>query len=362
MYRFLCRLGRPVIMLAFCLRLPCVSEAAPPPSSDVFVPIADSSSFAGTLSGGVINNAGDVVFTARLPTGESALLLWDGRTIGLLATAATGESFAFPDLNDKGEVSAAVFQPGGGLAFVKVRRGELEERVDESGDFDFLICCPFLNNRGDMALFGVLTDGTEGIFTVNRGRLETIADNNGPYTFFAPVGGINNRGQVAFIGDPDDTERANVVLGDGRRLLVVADASGPYAFFTDPAVNDPGQVAFFAYTDGFLSQRIVFWNRRSLREIASSEGPFEFFFGRLLLNNAGVLVFNARLGTGGVGTFTGPDPVADKVLAPGDSFADSVIVNATATGLNDAGRVVLSVELADGRHGFWLTTLSHRRN
>ena len=227
------------LAVALALLLPWPALAAPPPRSYLFVPVVDSTSLGATPYGGALNDRGQIVFPARLPTGDSALFLWDGGEIRLLARTEVSGSFLFPDLNNRGEVVTAISHFFQELVFVRLRGGEVVERIEGGGPlFDVLLCCPFLNERGDMTLFGVLAGGPGGIFTLNRGRLTTIAEEGGAFTFLGPVGGINNRGQVAFTGDPDDLDRAAVVLGDGHRLTVVADASGPYEFFTDPVVND----------------------------------------------------------------------------------------------------------------------------
>lgn len=244
--------------------------------------------------------------------------------------------------------------PGGEEVSLKIRDGRIVERVEEGDRFDSILCCPLINNRGDMTVFGLL-DGIEGIYTVNRGKITTIADSTGPFSYFGPATSINQRGQVAFTADPDDPERAAVLLGDGKRTAVVVDASGPFEFFTSGVVNDGGTAAAQAFPDGLIpSPSILIRDRHGLRVFVGPDGPFEFPE-RPLLNNAGLLVFTSTLdGSFDRGVYTGPDPDADKVLGPGDPLAGSTVVGAAATGLNNAGEIVLYAELADGRKGLWL--------
>jgi hypothetical protein len=55
---------------------------------------------------------------------------------------------------------------------------------------------------------------------------------------------------------------------------------------------------------------------------------------------------------GGQGIFTGPDPVADKVIRTGDPlFGSTVTAVNFEHGLNDAGQIVFLAELADGTRG-----------
>ena len=64
-------------------------------------------------------------------------------------------------------------------------------------------------------------------------------------------------------------------------------------------------------------------------------------------------MFSASLDAGGVGLFTGPDPVADKVIAKGDPLFDSTVtfVSLSTENLNDNGEVAFSYVLADGLRG-----------
>jgi hypothetical protein len=135
---------------------------------------------------------------------------------------------------------------------------------------------------------------------------------------------------------------------------VVADASGPFEFFTSPRVNNRGDVAFQAFPDGGEpSPFLLLADHRGVRVFVDASGPFEFA-DPPLLNDAGLLVFTATLDGGGRGVFTGADPVADKVLATGDPLAGSVVVQAAAMDVNNAGEIVVFAELADGRRGLWL--------
>jgi hypothetical protein len=98
------------------------------------------------------------------------------------------------------------------------------------------------------------------------------------------------------------------VTGNGRPLTIVADTRGPFSdfgFFGGPSINDAGEVAFSATLDGAF----------------------------------------------GTGVYTGPGPVADKVIAPGDALAGSVVTNASSCNesLANDGRVTFRADLEDGR-------------
>jgi len=336
--------------------LPRPVPAEPAPSYEL-ISIVDSSDPLGTPMFGAINNRGTVAIRSRLRNGEQLISLWEHGQIRPVVSVGLIGTLSNPDLNDLGEVSFMLEEFQATPASLKVRDGRIVERVEEGDAFDLILCCPLINNRGDMTLFGVL-DGIEGIYTVNRGKITTIADTTGPFSYFGPATSINERGQVAFTADPDDPERAAVLLGDGKRTAVVVDASGPFEFFTSGVVNDGGTAAAQAFPDGLIpSPSILIRDRHGLRVFVGPDGPFEFPE-RPLLNNAGLLVFTSTLdGSFDRGVYTGPDPDADKVLGPGDPLAGSTVVGTAATGLNNAGEIVLYVELADGRKGLWLAVL-----
>jgi hypothetical protein len=119
---------------------------------------------------------------------------------------------------------------------------------------------------------------------------------------------MNNNGTVAFSAEFGVTGRRGVFTGGGGPVVTVADTSGPFSSFPGltPIINDNGEV-----------------------------------------------VFLATLATGGIGIFTGPDPMADKVIETGDSLFGSVVTslpgNGTRLGLNDSGQVAFLASLADGR-------------
>jgi hypothetical protein len=78
------------------------------------------------------------------------------------------------------------------------------------------------------------------------------------------------------------------------------------------------------------------------------------------LNNVGQVAFLGNLdGMPGIqGIYTGPDPAADEVITFGDPLFGSTLVNIpnSGEGPNDAGQIVFSYSLADGRRGIALAT------
>lgn len=101
-------------------------------------------------------------------------------------------------------------------------------------------------------------------------------------------------------------------VGDDPATDTIADTSGPYSSFSQPSIDNTGKVTFYAERDG-----------------ASS------------------------------GIFTGPDPVADRVIGGGDPLFGSTVdsVSFFWKGSNDAGDVAFSYRLANARYGIGIAAV-----
>jgi hypothetical protein len=106
-------------------------------------------------------------------------------------------------------------------------------------------------------------------------------------------------------------------VSDGKRTRVIAKTNGPFADF--PGTRIPG---LFNWVFGV--------------------GPS--------LNDNGSVAFIAALDSGGLGIFTGPDVVKDKVIAVGDALAGSTVSEIIMSGesLNNSGQIAFQVTLANG--------------
>ena len=99
---------------------------------------------------------------------------------------------------------------------------------------------------------------------------------------------------------------------------------------------------------------------------APSGGPVGVGIGSgpLSINNNGTGAFRGGLDNGRVGVFTGPDPVADKVIASNEPLFGSTLVgvipgtsqHSGAIDINDSGQIAFHYELADGRQGIAVAT------
>ena len=78
--------------------------------------------------------------------------------------------------------------------------------------------------------------------------------------------------------------------------------------------------------------------------------------GNTSFNKKGTVAFWALLDNGIRGIFTGPDPVADKVIATGDLLFGLPVTDVNfpqGIGLNNRGQVAFIAELNDGTEGVY---------
>ncbi|HEX7285987.1 MAG TPA: choice-of-anchor tandem repeat NxxGxxAF-containing protein [Candidatus Angelobacter sp.] len=116
--------------------------------------------------------------------------------------------------------------------------------------------------------------------------------------------------------------------GANIRFVNVADSTQGLSDFSQfPAINNRGAVAFVATQNG-TEQDVFKWERRELRTIASTTGsPFTFFSDNVVINAAGIVGFQASLGT--VGRASG--------IFISDGLATKTIVNSTEQALPGFG-------------------------
>src|SRR5262249_23078806 len=148
-----------------------------------------------------INNVGNVVYSARLDSGENGLFVGNGIDPPVLIADASGifDQFQFAYLNDQGQVAFNTRLDGGRLGTFLWDRGIITALGSPS---DVFIGPMSLNNSGAVAFRRHLEDGTSGIFVAENGTMRPYVDDSGPFINFGIVDGpsINDAGQVAFFG------------------------------------------------------------------------------------------------------------------------------------------------------------------
>jgi hypothetical protein len=288
-----------------------------------------------------------------------------GRALTTIAddTAELGFLGRNPSTNDLGQVSFAARLDDGSEAILVGSGGPLTTIArTEPGDFNFFVFDTSLNNGGQVAFSAELDpqfNFDEGLFVGSGGPVTTVylASTS---DFAGALGrpSINDAGEIAF-EERLDNGTDGIFLFTGGRFLTIVDDRGRVDSARDPQLNNGGLVVFNAALDN--GERGVFTQGRRgpLTTVADSSGPFSFFsFFGPAINDAGQVAFGASLDTGEFGIFTGPDPVADRVIATGDRLMGSTVISVTvcSEGLNNAGEIVFVAQLEDGRRGIFVAT------
>nr|WP_145058487.1 choice-of-anchor tandem repeat NxxGxxAF-containing protein [Adhaeretor mobilis] len=263
-----------------------------------------------TLSTPVLDNAGNVVFTARhldtISTPNDQLAIYrGGHEVGLTQIVRGGQS-----------------APGGSENFENVTR-------------------PVVNDLGQTAFIAGYPNNMVGHFSDNRLILNDGTTNTeiarSQQIFLGPAGSVrfysfgktvfNNAGEIGFSATLDSpTALAGIFKGDETGLTTVAidgqsvpEGNGAFRFFGGFDFNDNGQAVFQA----------------SLRDTFPSN-----------VNDRGIYFYDDDLGQ--VTIAREGDPFMGSTLALSDNSHVS---------LNNQGQVTFAFQLADGREGIALWSL-----
>ena len=267
--------------------------------------------FAGTS---IINNQGTVVFWAGL----------------------------YPNPNAGAPINTGIFTSNGG-SFTTIAK------VDDR--FKGISAQSAINDGGTVVFTAAPDAGGIGIFTNNSGVITTIATASSFSMFASPM--INNKGIVAFSQLDFLTEESGVFISDGKTTTTIADSSGSYSSVIGSAINDKGTVAFLgtlkAIGDGIFSS-----SGGVITTLVDTSGSFSNF-STPAINNQGLVAFKGTLDTGVSGIFTGSDPVANKVIAIGDTLFGSKITELSFSrkGLNNMGQITFRAIFEDGTVGIF---------
>ena len=286
--------------------------------------------------------------------------------------------FSDPSINELGEVA---FQ--GNLRRLSTREdcGTVEQRQRRQGVFlgrggrltpvahtinppggafiaEFLVADHSVNTRGQVAIVPELDDGDQGLIVGSRaGTFETrFLRSDGRFSGPSSRVSMNELGQIAFEDSLQGTPTSGIFISNPNgSFLTIADNSGPFESVSDPSLNLFGRVAFLGSQIVGDTQILgVFTGRGGpVTTVADSTGPYDSFR-EPSLNDLGQIVFTADLdelagGRNIQGVFTGPDPVADRVLQAGQLYAGVPIgsVVTCAEALNNRGQIVMTVQSED---------------
>lgn len=303
--------------------------------------------------------------------------------INIVDSSGPFSAFLYPEINLGGTVAFRADYDAGGAGIHTGTGGALTTIAELNGQFSQLTN-PSINDAGEVAFNASLVVGGSGVFSGSGGAISTIADTTGDFTGFSGAS-INNLGAVAFHASGTPTVRGVYLGGSGPPTKIVATSTATLSVIgSSLQLNNSGVVAFFAtngfspsgiYTsDGAVIKTIVtgnglgllprisetgtvaFWrneigsgNGGPTTLIAGSAGPYQSFASGADINSDGTVVFNAELDDGTKGIYSGPDPVAHRVIELGDAlFGSTYSQFGSYPRINDDGDVVFGYELANG--------------
>jgi len=215
---------------------------------------------------------------------------------------------------------------------------------------EFLVADTTVNGLGRTALVIETDNGDAGLFVGSKaGTFETrFLDSGGQFNTPSSRVSINVLGQIAF-------EDSGIFLSNPNgTFTTIVDSTGGFGSAGDPALNNLGRVAFTAdrFDEDFNQIFSVNTSRGAGVTLVAESSPGGYAsFREPALNDLGKVAFTAdvqpdpEIFTTIQGVFTGPDPVADKVLQQGD-FYEGVPVSSVLTcseAINNRGQIVMTV-------------------
>jgi hypothetical protein len=313
-----------------------------------------------------INNGGTVVFgVANNSTGEQAIFTGNGGALTRIADNLGGTYVAFgePVINTGGSVAFPAGLSTGGGGIFRVGGGQtttIASTVQAGSSFDtFNSGSLSINAGGTVAFTGEASDQSLGVFTGKGGSITTIASSGATFYGFSSHTSINDAGTVAFSAILASRSSVGAFTGSGAAVTTIFSINNPNtAVLGIPAVNSAGRVAFAAQRDAVLTG-IYTGNGGPLTTVVDNTGASGLFLGGLGaslgavgIDGRGNVVFGAVPKSGGTqGLFSGPDPLADKVIALNDMLDGARVsyLGFGPNGMNEGGQFAFFASLSDGR-------------
>lgn len=306
-----------------------------------------------------VNSSGTVAFRAGLDAGNEAIYKSQAGSLTLIADSfGPIRTFSRPAINNSGTVAVEAGTGTTTAAIFSGNGGPLTAIADDVGPLREL-SNPTIGSDGTVA-FATRFDATDDYAILARtgGALTTLYDTTGPFNVFGAPS-VNSRGEYAFVAQLDSGV-TGYFKGDGGPVTTIVDDTNPLLSAMSGAstdINDRGVVVFSAISAAG-AQGIYVGDGSGLTLIVDDN---VFDDPRLpSINNRGQVVFDALLG-GGRGVFSGPDPVADKIVGHGDPLFGATVINAFLTdggySLNNRGQVAFFADLDDGRQVVALTQI-----
>jgi hypothetical protein len=342
--------------------------------------------------GGIINNAGQILFVGSRTLHGPALYLFSSnqlqRVIGQGDTIPRQPKFVFPTATGIGSgdlvlISDSTFPGGnGGYTAIPVRGNgqpqsnlavHIGEGLGADGVVDFLF--GFSMNKHGQVAAGVSSDARGTITLTQKGSLSVLVD-SGPTSAVAPEGAvpsINDKGEIAFVGVNLANFAPGVFLNSKGQTQLLLNAATPvpgggtFGQFFNLSLNTLDQLAFMGQST-FGATGIFFASNGALTPLATDGGAapgggnFQLFLANPrsgpVIDNSGDVAFASSLtgtnggffGSGGVFLFK--NGVVTRIVGPNDPSPDGgIFLFADAPSINSNGDVAFFAETSNFNFG-----------
>ena len=332
------------LIMLFCVISPSILMAAAPITYTEIANTAGGFSFGFFPS---INAVGTVAFNGSAALGSAGIYTGDGGPLSKIAEfhgqVFSPSTISSPTINDSGAVTFYIGIAGASTLYSGTAEA-LTTIAASDASFNTFFGIPAINSSGTVAFGALYRNGREAILTANGGILTTIAETGSMFSSFGGSGGpsINDSGTVAFTVDQGQGRGHGVFVSEQGHIRPIALSGADLTIIEGrPALNNDGTTAFLAFTqvDGG-----IFEGKGGAPSLVVSGS----FSGTPALNDLGAVAYNRG---DAIFIHAGPDSQPLQIIRTGDSLFGSTVtlLGLSTYGLNDAGQVAFSAELADGR-------------
>jgi hypothetical protein len=316
----------------------------------------------------VIDNNSVVYFNGRIkstpaaPNGNRGIYAISGSALTPLMETPQSNQFGNLATNESGIVGFTLYE-GSKQTVYRAGIGTTPTVVATNSNPNDSIYAGVVDHDGRV-FFQANLGGKLGIFT----GPDPVADKfvSEP-TYIAPaLQSARKDGAVLFRVVKPGNQGLAIYKGPNPSTDSVFDYGNSFYTFnnaTDYAENSKGNRVFNAFMlnpsnpadQGF---RAIFTGSDPVGDrLIDTNGPAKDLLD-VALNELGTIVFQATLDDGRSGLFSGPDLLADKIIATGDTlFGSTVTEVAFDRGLNDSNQVAFSYALANGSRGIAMATV-----
>lgn len=346
----------------------------------------------GDEGGGIINNAGQILFVGSRALHGPALYEFSSnqlqRVIGQGDTIPRQPTFEFPTATGIGSgdlvlVSDRTFPGGNGGYTATPARGNGKSQaalaihdgqaLGADGVVDFLF--GFTMNKQGQVAAGVSSDARGTVTVTQKGSLSVIADSS-PNSTIAPeatVPAINDKGETAYVAVNLANFAPGVFLNSKGQETLLLNASTPVpgggtiGQFFNLALNNLDQLAFMGQST-FGATGIFFSSNGALTALAADGsaapggGNYQLFLanprsGPVIDNHGDVAFASSLTGTNGGffgsgGVFLFKNGVVTRVVGPNDPSPDGgIFLFADAPTINSNGDVAFFAETSNFNFG-----------